>query len=93
VPPDDAAGARLVIVELTASAAGLPPLLEPRLMADVQMLALFGGGRERSVGAFRALLAAAGWRLARVSATKGPLVVLEAEPAAAAAPGAAGGRG
>jgi len=49
-------------------------------MADIQMLCLFGGGKERSKTQFEALLTAAGFRLARCVATVGPLMVLEAVP-------------
>jgi hypothetical protein len=44
------------------------------------MLALFGGGKERSERQFSTLLAAAGFRLERMVATAGPLVVIEAAP-------------
>ncbi len=71
---------RLLVIELLGSTRALSPLLEPRLLADICMLALFGGGRERSEGQFRALLAAAGFRLVRVVPTSGLLCVLEAAP-------------
>lgn len=80
VPPGAAASARLLIVEATSDACGLPPLLQPRLLMDVQMMALFGGGKERGVEQFRALLSAAGFGLRRVVPTAGFLVVLEAAP-------------
>lgn len=80
IPAAAAPRTRLVIVELTASAGGLPPLLEPRLMADMQMLALFGSGKERHVSQFEALLLAGGFRLVRQVPTAGLLVVLEAQP-------------
>ncbi|KAI8475395.1 MAG: O-methyltransferase-domain-containing protein [Monoraphidium minutum] len=80
IPAGAEARAALCIIELTSSPAGLPALLEPRLLADVQMLALFGGGKERDEGQFRRLLAAAGFALARAVRTAGPLLVLEAAP-------------
>lgn len=80
IPASDAARTRLIIVELTASDGGLPPLLEPRLLADVQMLTLFGSGKERHVAQFETLLRAGGFRLVRQVPTAGVLVVLEAEP-------------
>jgi hypothetical protein len=38
------------------------------------------GGRERTLEEFDALFAAAGYRLAEVTPTAGPMVVLEAVP-------------
>lgn len=66
-------------MEATTDACGLPPLLEARLLMDVQMMALFGG-KERSENQFAALLATAGFELRRVVPTTGLLVVLEAAP-------------
>jgi hypothetical protein len=45
------------------------------------MLAFFGDGRERSRSEFAELLAAGGWRLARLRPVSGIYVVLEAEMA------------
>ena len=48
---------------------------------DVTMLALTPGGRVRTEGAYRALLEAAGFRVARVLPTRSELAVIETVPA------------
>lgn len=74
-----AADARLLVVEA---------LLEPdpargrpvEYLIDMQMMAMFGGARERTEAEFRALLALAGFDLLRVIATASPVSILEAAP-------------
>jgi SAM-dependent methyltransferase len=78
------AHARLLIVE---------QLLEPdpargrptTYLLDVQMLTMFGGGRERSVAEFEQLLGAAGFRLLRVIPTASAICIVEAAPVAESA--------
>jgi hypothetical protein len=72
------ARARLLVVEALLperAAAG-----SPTLMTDVHMLAV-DGGRERDQAAYRALLRAGGFRLARLLPLAGELALLEAHPA------------
>jgi hypothetical protein len=47
-------------------------------MSDVLMLLMFAGARERTVGQYRDLLEATGWRLERVVASPGPMSIIEA---------------
>ena len=47
-------------------------------MSDVLMLLLFDGARERTVGQYRDLLEATGWRLEQVVASPGPMSVIQA---------------
>jgi hypothetical protein len=62
------------------------PLLDPGparfgptgYLLDVQMMAMFGSARERTVNEFRGLLAEAGFELRRVLPTGTPVPVLEA---------------
>lgn len=67
-------GSRLLLVESV-----IPPRNEPSLgkFMDLNMLVMTGG-RERTADEFRALLAAAGFRLTRVVATPSPVSVIEA---------------
>jgi hypothetical protein len=51
-------------------------------MSDVLMLLMFDGARERTVGQYRDLLEATGWRLERVVASPGPMSVIEASRSA-----------
>jgi 2,7-dihydroxy-5-methyl-1-naphthoate 7-O-methyltransferase len=51
-------------------------------MSDVLMLLEFDGARERTVGQYRDLLEATGWRLERVVASPGPMSVIEASRSA-----------
>jgi O-methyltransferase domain len=51
-------------------------------MSDVLMLLMFDGARERTVGQYRALLEATGWRLEQVVASPGPMSVIEASRSA-----------
>ncbi|AGA27750.1 methyltransferase [Singulisphaera acidiphila] len=69
-----ARGGRLLLVE-----AVIPPRNEPSFgkFMDLNMLVMTGG-RERTAEEFRVLLAAAGFRLARVIATPSPVSVIEA---------------
>jgi hypothetical protein len=80
ISAEETSRVRLVLIELTSSEGGMPPLLEPRLMADIQMLTLFGSGKERDVRQFEALLAASGFSLVCMVPTVGLLMVLEAQP-------------
>ena len=50
----------------------------PAKMLDIEMLALTGGGRERTVGEFTALLGAAGLKLERIVPTHSPMCLIEA---------------
>jgi hypothetical protein len=65
----------------------------PAKMADIGMMALFGGGRERTEAELRDLLALAGWRVAAVTPTlvAAVIVATAAEPPAAADGGRAAG--
>jgi hypothetical protein len=47
-------------------------------MSDVLMLLMFDGARERTVGQYRELLEATGWRLEQVVASPGPMSVIQA---------------
>jgi len=50
-------------------------------MSDVLMLLMFDGARERTLGEYRALLEATGWRLERVVPSPGPMSVIQASRA------------
>ncbi|MDB5531328.1 MAG: Methyltransferase [Devosia sp.] len=50
------------------------------LLGDMQMMALFPGAKERTLGEFTALLAAAGYGAPRVIVTRSAFVVLETAP-------------
>jgi hypothetical protein len=52
-------------------------------MSDVLMLLEFDGARERTVGQYRDLLEATGWRLEQVVASPGPMSVIQASRSAA----------
>jgi len=52
-------------------------------MSDVLMLLMFDGARERTVGQYRDLLEATGWRLEQVVASPGPMSVIQASRPAA----------
>jgi len=59
-----------------------PAVGEPAgYLIDVQMMAMFGSARERTVAEFEELLEASGFALARVIATASPVSILEARPA------------
>jgi hypothetical protein len=60
----------------------------PAKVADVGMMALFGGGRERTEAELRELLAGAGWRIASVTPARVATVIVAtaADPAAAQPP-------
>ena len=51
-------------------------------MSDVLMLLMFDGARERTVGQYRDLLEATGWRLEQVVASPGPMSVIQASRSA-----------
>ena len=73
---------RLLIVEfiLPPTVAHPDPHLEAHLMSDLNMLAVTGG-RERSEAEWKALLEAAGFRLAGVHAVGSDVGIVEAAPA------------
>jgi hypothetical protein len=48
----------------------------PAKIGDMGMMALFGGGRERTEAELRDLLAAAGWRVASVTPTRVATVIV-----------------
>jgi O-methyltransferase len=66
----------LLVIERPLDAPDSPQAIA----GDLDMLVLTGG-RERTVAEYAALLARAGFRLARVIATRGPFSVLESLPA------------
>lgn len=76
------ANGTLLVIEfiLPAVVSHADPLMEIRLMSDLNMLAVTGG-RERSECEWRNLLEAAGFRLAGVYAAGSELGILEARPA------------
>lgn len=51
-------------------------------LVDIQMMAMFGGARERTEAEFRSLLSQAGFDLTRVVETRSPVSILEARPRA-----------
>jgi O-methyltransferase domain len=68
--------ARLLLIERVVGEAN--EIGEAKLF-DINMLAMLGG-RERPRGEYRALLAAAGFRMTRMLATASPLSIIEAAP-------------
>jgi hypothetical protein len=74
-PPD----ARAFVLTLVLPEGGED---HPARTADLGMMALFGGGRERTEGELRSLLAAAGWRVAAVTPTKVAAVIVATADAA-----------
>jgi hypothetical protein len=70
-------GGRLLLVEIVIAPGNAADFGK---VIDLEMLVI-GGGRERTEAEYRELLAAAGWRLARVIPTESPVQVIEAEPA------------
>jgi hypothetical protein len=75
-------GARLFVLTLVLPEGGGA---HPAKTADIGMMTLFGGGRERTEAELRDLLAEAGWRVGAVTPTRVATVIV----ATAAAPGAA----
>jgi hypothetical protein len=75
-------GARLFVLTLLIPESGGD---HPAKTADMGMMALFGGGRERTEAELRDLLASAGWRIAAVIPTRvaSVIVATAAEPPAA----------
>jgi hypothetical protein len=70
----------LIVIERT-----LPDLAESEadaegFLADLEMLVMTSGGRERTEGEFRHLLANAGFELTRIVKTASPLFVYEGRP-------------
>ncbi|MGK3970028.1 methyltransferase [Sorangium sp. So ce118] len=70
-------GGRLLLVESVIQPGNTPDFVK---LLDLEML-IACGGRERTEPEFRALLAAAGFRLARVFPTASATTVIEAVPA------------
>ena len=66
-------GARVFILTLLLPEDSGP---HPAKTGDIGMMALFGGGRERTEAELRDLLAAAGWRVAAVTPTRVAAVVV-----------------
>ena len=63
-------GARLLVIEgVLPERAAVTPAHQEALLADLWMLATYGGARERTEAEFRALFAAAGFRLTGVVPT------------------------
>jgi SAM-dependent methyltransferase len=67
-------GSKLLLVELLIAAPNQPHLAD---LADLDMLLLTDGGRERCESEYAALYEAAGFRLTRVVATESPWSVVE----------------
>jgi hypothetical protein len=70
-----APGARVFVLTLLLPEGGGT---HPAKTADIGMMALFGGGRERTEAELRDLLAGAGWRVAAVTPTRVAAVVVAA---------------
>ncbi len=68
---------RLILLEMVVPPGDQP---HPVKVIDIEML-FFPGGRERTEGEYRELLAKAGFRLTRIIPTKSPFSVIEAEVA------------
>lgn len=66
---------RLLIVEMILTPPGEPHFSK---LLDLEMLVMSPGGKERTVGDYEALLAAAGLRLSRVLPIAGPNSIIEA---------------
>ncbi len=65
---------RVLLVEMVISARNQPHLSK---LADIEMLVMTDGGKERSASGYAALYEAAGLRLARTIRTESPWSVLE----------------
>jgi O-methyltransferase domain len=73
------AHARLLIAELLLDAD--PSKGRPQLyLNDMQMMAMFGGARERTEAEFKELLAASGFSISRLITTASPVILIEAIP-------------
>jgi hypothetical protein len=70
--------ARLLLVEMVLTEGASPHFGK---LFDLEMLVLFGGGRERTENELRALCARGGLRVTRVLPTESPSSVVEAVPA------------
>ena len=68
-------GARLFVLTLVLPEGGGP---HPAKTADIGMMALFGGGRERTEAELWNLLASAGWQVATVTPTRVAAVIVAA---------------
>ena len=66
-------GARFFVLTLVLPEGGGA---HPAKTADIGMLALFGGGRERTEAELRDLLASAGWQVATVTPTRVAVVIV-----------------
>lgn len=73
IPPEG----RLLLIERVIPAGSEP---SPHKLADLQMLVM-SGGRERTPAEYQELLAAAGFKLAKIHATAAPQSIVEAIPA------------
>jgi hypothetical protein len=65
-------GARLFVLTLVLPEDGVA---DAAVAGDIGMMALFGGGRERTEAELRGLLGASGWRVSAVSRTRVAAVV------------------
>jgi ubiquinone/menaquinone biosynthesis C-methylase UbiE len=65
-------GARVFVLTMLIPETGGP---HPAKTADIGMMALFGGGRERTEAELREMLASAGWRVTAVTPTRVASVV------------------
>lgn len=72
------AGSRLLLIESVVPEGNGP---HPSKFMDLNMLVLTHGGRERTIGEYRALFEAGGFELAQVIATRSPMSLLEGIPA------------
>ena len=80
-------GARLFVLTLLIPEGGGA---HPAKTADIGMMALFGGGRERTEAELRDLLASAGWQVTAVTPTRVATVIVATVAESSA--GATGGR-
>jgi hypothetical protein len=76
-------GGRLFVLTLVLPEGGGA---HPAKTADIGMMALFGGGRERTETELRNLLTEAGWRVSAVTPTRVATVLVATAPDPAAAP-------
>jgi O-methyltransferase domain len=71
--------ARLIIVERVLGAPARDHAMN--YLADIHMMVLFAGARERTLGEFATLLAGAGFAQPRFIPTRSPFCILESRPA------------
>ncbi len=67
----------MLLIELILKPSNQPDLAR---FADLQMLVMAPGGRERTEAEFRALLGEAGFSLTRVIPTAGFVSIIESQP-------------